>query len=341
VKAVVLQPGRGAVIEEMPVPRSTPGSIVVEMRACGMCGSDLEKIRGAYTAAPPVIGHEAVGIVAGIGAGVQGIHRGDRLFPHHHVNCGRCRECRSGSPTMCVHYRATNLEPGGFSQFFRVPAWNVRRGGVLKLPQNVSFEAGSFIEPAACCLRALGRAKVREGDDALVAGAGPTGLLFLQLLPRFGAGRVFVSEVSELRRGVATRFGADASWNPRTTDVPSEVRARTKSRGVDVAVVASGHPDALAQSLRSVRAGGTVVLFGVPEVGSRLDFDVSELVTREISVVPSNAATDDETRKALDMIAKREIDVEALVTHRFTLDRFADAVETATRTECVKALVTP
>jgi len=241
---------------------------------------------------------------------------------------------------MCVHYRATNLEPGGFSEFFRVPAWNVSRGGVLGLPPDVSFEAGSFIEPAACCLRALDRAGPREGVEALVAGAGPTGLLFLQLL-REGAERVFVSEVSDYRRDFAIRFGADASWNPRTHDVPSEVRARTKSRGVDLAVVASSHPDAVVQSFRSVRAGGTVLLFGVPEAGSRLDFDVSELVTREISVIPSNAATDHDTRRALAMIEKREIDVEALVTHRFPLDRFEDAVAAATRAECVKAIVTP
>ena len=242
---------------------------------------------------------------------------------------------------MCIHYRATYLEPGGFAEVFRVPAWNVRHNGVLKLPSSVSFEQGSFIEPAACCLRALRRANVRAKSDALVAGAGPTGLLFLQMLPGFGAERVYMSEVSGYRRKFAADLGADRVWDPRASDVGAEVRARTRTRGVDLAVVASGHPDAIVQALRSVRAGGTVVLFGVPETGSRLDFDVSELVTREVSIVPSNAATEVETRAALDMIAKRAIDVDVLVTHRFPLSRFGDAVASAARAECVKALLTP
>src|SRR3989304_6864374 len=119
------------------------------MRACGPCGSDLEKIRGTYTAAPPVIGHEAVGGVAGGGEGVEGIRKGARVFPPHHVPCGRCAACRGGSPTMCAHYRATNLEPGGFAERFRVPRWNVEHRAVHRLPPSVGFERGAFVETPA------------------------------------------------------------------------------------------------------------------------------------------------------------------------------------------------
>lgn len=338
---MVLKPGQAAVLADLPVPTATPGSLVVEMRACGLCGSDLEKIRGAYTAAPPVIGHEAVGVVAHAGSGAAGIRPGDRVFPHHHVACGECRECQAGSPTMCARYRATNLEPGGFAEHFRVPAWNVTHGGVLKLPDSVTFEQGTFIEPVACVLRGLHRAPAVRDGDALIAGAGPTGLVFLQLLRHLGASKVFVSEVSAYRRGFADDLGADGTWDPRAVEVSEAVRSRTASRGVDLAVVATGHADALGQALRSVRAGGTVLLFGVPEVGSRLDFDVSQLVTREVSIVPSNAATEEATREALELIRSKKIDVDRLVTHRFRLGQFHEAAAIASRAECVKAIVTP
>lgn len=242
---------------------------------------------------------------------------------------------------MCVHYRGTNLEPGGFAEYFRVPAWNVKHAGVLKLPDSVTFEEASFIEPVGCVLRGLHRARMARGGIALVAGAGPTGLVFLQLLRHIGAGKVFVSEVSAYRRGFADDLGADATWDPRAVDIPDAVRSRTHSRGVDLAVVATGHPHGIVQALRSVRAGGTVLLFGVPEIGSRLDYDVSQLVTKEISIVPSNAATESETREALDLIRRKKIDVAKLVTHRFPIERFDEAVATAARAECVKALVTP
>ena len=339
-KAALLRgPGRVAV-ENVPTPRAGRGEIIVQMRACGLCGSDLEKIRGAYTAAPPVIGHEAVGIVADVGSGVAGLRKGTRVFPHHHVPCGRCPTCRGGSPTMCAHYRATNLEPGGFSEFFRVPRWNVAHGGVLRLPPTVDFERGAFIEPLACAIRATDRARVRA-RSAIVLGAGPMGLLALQLLQLQGVPRVFASEISPARVRKARDLGATAVWNPKSEDIAARSRKETNGVGVDLAVVATGHVPAIAEGLQSVRAGGLVVLLGVPEHGSRLEFDPSEFVTREVSVIPSNAATESETRRALSLIRSGRIDVASLVTHRFPLVEFARAVSVAQKAECVKALITP
>ncbi|OGS49724.1 MAG: hypothetical protein A3K65_05160 [Euryarchaeota archaeon RBG_16_68_12] len=339
-KAALLRTPGGAAVEEVPPPEAGPGEIVVAMRACGLCGSDLEKIRGTYTAAPPVIGHEAVGVVKSVGEGVEGLRRGMRVFPHHHVACGRCPICRGGSPTMCPHYRGTNLEPGGFADSFRVPRWNVAHRGVLRLPPSVDFERGAFIEPLACAIRALGRAPATIGS-ALVLGAGPMGLLSLQLLHLRGADPVLVSEVSAVRAERARELGAAMVWDPTTDDVVAATRRETKGGGVDLALVATGHGPAIAQALRTLRPGGTALLLGVPEKGGRLDFDPTEFVTREVSLVPSNAATEAETRRALDLIARRKVDVARLVTHRFPLERFVEAVEVARRAECVKAIITP
>ncbi len=337
-KAALLR-GPGAVaVEDAPPPDARRGEIVVSMRACGLCGSDLEKIRGTYTAAPPVIGHEAAGVVADVGEGVEGIRRGSRVFPHHHVPCGRCPTCRGGSPTMCPRYRATNLEPGGFAESFRVPRWNVERGGVLGLPASVDFERGSFIEPLACAIRALDRAPARP-RSALGLGLGPMGLLSLQLLRLRGADPVLGSEVSPARAEKARALGAAAVWDPRADDVPG--LAAKETGGVDLALVATGQPAAIPQAIRAVRAGGTVVLLGVPEAGGRLDVDPSALVTREVSVIASNAATEAETRKALGLIARRRVDVASLASHRFPLERFPEAVEVAGRAECIKAIIVP
>jgi len=339
-RAAVLRSAGGVAVEEMPAPRARRGEIVVEMRACGLCGSDLEKIRGTYTAAPPVIGHEAVGVVAEVGKGVRGVEAGERVFPHHHVPCGTCSVCRGGSPTMCAHYRATNLEPGGFAEMFRVPAWNVGRGAVLRLPKAMDFEAGAFIEPLACAIRAVDRCPA-DPRSALVVGAGPMGLLVIQLLRLRGVERVFASEVSPVRIEMARRLGADPVWDPREDEIPVEARAETRGLGPDLVVVATGHIPAIAEGLGLVRAGGTVALLGVPEAGGRLDYDPSGFVTREVSLVSSNAATEAETGKAMGLIARRRIDVATMVTHRFPLRRFPDAVRVAQRAECVKAVITP
>ncbi|MCJ2520397.1 MAG: alcohol dehydrogenase catalytic domain-containing protein [Candidatus Thermoplasmatota archaeon] len=337
----VLLEGRGKVfIRDVSTPSPEPGDLLVEMRACGLCGSDLEKIQGVYTAAPPILGHEAVGVIAEVGQGAEGFEVGDRVFPHHHVPCYECVYCRRGSQTMCPEYRRWHLDPGGFSECFRVPRWNVSHGGVLILPETMSFQEGSFIEPLACCIRALDRLGVPEGSDVLIVGAGPMGLLLLQLLGHWGAGQVMVSEVSPYRLEAATRLGAQAAVNPLEVDVTQEVRRLTDRRGADLAIVASGSPKALSQAIHSVRRGGKVGLVGIPDEGSSLS-GVSDLVTREISLISSNAATEMETRRALELISEGVVDVQSMVTHRVHLKEFPKAIELARKAESIKVVVVP
>ncbi len=339
-RAVFLKGVGRAAVEEAPKPSPGPGDILVEMKACGLCGSDLEKIQGEYTAAPPIIGHEAVGVVSSLGADVSEFRVGDRIFPHHHVPCYECDFCRSGSETMCLDYRKHHLDPGGFAEYFRVPSWIVSHGGVLVLPDTMTFDEGAFIEPLACCIRALERLKVDEGSSVLVAGGGPMGLLIVQLLPHYGARYVMVSEVSPYRLEYAERLGSDAVLNPLEHDVPTQVRRLTGGRGADLAVLATGNPRALHQSVQSVRDGGLVGMVGIPEVGSALE-GIDALVTREVSLISSNAATEKETRRAMQMISEGSVDVESLVTHRLPLSEFPRAVEVARKQESMKVIVTP
>ena len=326
-------------VVESEVPSPAPGEMVVAMAACGLCGTDLEKMRGEYTASMPVIGHEAVGTVAAVGEGVGGFRAGDRVFPHHHVPDYSCYLCRSGNETMCDRYRSSNLVPGGFSEYIRVPRWNVEKGGVLKLPRGVPFETASLTEPLACCVRSIRKWGIGRGDRVLVAGAGPVGVMHALLLRGAGA-EVFISDISEERLRLAGRLQPGEVVDARS-DVPEKVRSLTGGVGADAAVVASGSRAAILQGLRSVRKGGKVCLFGVPPRGSVLDYDVSELYNAEREIRTSYAAVEEDTRAALKILSARREEFGGLVTHRLPLARFNEAVEAASGGAAMKVVVTP
>ncbi len=344
-KAVLMAQSGGAggakfQIADVPTPSPGEGEIVVDLRACGLCGTDLEKMKGEYTAAMPILGHEAVGVVSSVGAGVRDFAVGDRVFPHHHVPCGGCYYCRSGSQTMCERYRSSNLHPGGFSESFLVPRWNIDKGGVLKIPDALGFEAASMIEPVSCCVRAIDRVSPDAGSTALVSGAGPVGLAHAIILRSIGV-EVAVSDVSEKRLAFAKGIGIREAIDARSKTYVSDVRSFAGGRGVDLVIVASGSPQAIIQALKSVRKGGTVCLFGIPAKGSVLDYDIADVYNSEISIVTTYGGTDVETVKALEMMVSGKTDFTPLVSHRVPLDKFGEAVDVALRGEGMKVLITP
>ena len=344
-KAVLLKkraaPGViGAEVWEVPVPEIGVGELLVEMKACGLCGTDIEKARGEYTAALPILGHEAVGVVASVGEGVVNIREGDRVFAHHHVPCHECYYCLHGNQTACKKFRGSNIYPGGFSEFFRVPQWNVSKGGILNLPSFLGFEEASLIEPVGCCVRALDRCNVKEGDTVLVVGAGPIGILHSILLLSRGA-KVMISEVSEPRLRFAEKSKIGYVIDAGKQDVTREVGERTAGRGADVVIVASGSPKAVLQALKSIRTGGRICLFGVPAKGSVLDYDLSEVYNSEVSLVPSYGATDIDTAAALSLIVADSEKFRPVITHTFSISEFAKAVETTTSGAGMKVVITP
>lgn len=327
-------------VSEVPIPEIGTGELLVEMRACGLCGTDIEKARGEYTTALPILGHEAVGVVASVGEGVVNIREGDRVFAHHHVPCHECYYCLHGNQTACKKYRGSNIHPGGFSEFFRVPQWNVSKGGILGLPSFLGFKEASLIEPVGCCIRALDRCNVRKDDTVLVVGAGPVGILHSILLLSRGA-KVMISDVSEPRLQFAEKSKVECVIDAGKQDVTREVKERTAGRGADIVIVASGSPKAVLQALKSVRTGGQLCLFGVPAKGSILDYDLSDVYNSEISLVPSYGATDVETATALSLIAAGSEKFRPIITHTFPIVEFANAVETAISGVGIKVVITP
>lgn len=328
-------------LEERAPPEAGPGEVTVRLAACGVCGTDLEKLRGNYRTAG-ILGHEPAGTIASVGPETEGLRVGDRVFVHHHVPCYACDVCRRGDLTFCPTYSRTNLDPGGFSEVFRVPRENVARGAVLPLASNVDWETGALLEPAGCALTALERLRLGPDASVLILGLGPVGLLYARLARALGARWVGGTEVSELRREAAVRGGIDAVVDPRDPSaVRAAVDAATAAQGVDLAVVATGHPSVAASAVGLVRRGGTVNLFGLPEAGSRLDTDLQQLYLRGVRLIPSYATTEPDLRRVHDLVATGKLALRDLVTHRVPLEEFPRAFELAGRPDrAVKVVVT-
>jgi len=337
-KAVLIEsPGKVTVAEvTRPVPAA--GEVLVKLRCCGICGTDLEKVHGQGITSK-VLGHEEVGEVAELGRGVSGLTVGDRVYAHHHVACGACGLCRRGEHTLCAEYSKHNLIPCGLSEYFIVPRYNVDKGAILKLPDELDFEVASFIEPLACCLRALDKAEAKTAGSVLIYGAGPVGLLHLKLLRSYGRKTIVVADVSEYRLNLARKMGADAAFNV-SDQAQRELAMASLPGGPELALLATGSVQAFEDAIRGVARGGTVLLFGAPRKDAKASIDLAGMFLNGTKLVTSYAATELETTEALRLLSSRTVVVEDMITHRFPLARTADAFAVADQQQCMKALIT-
>jgi L-iditol 2-dehydrogenase len=340
-KAGRLHPPGTVSLEEVDAPSPNAGEVVVALAACGVCGTDLEKVRGNYQTAGK-IGHEPVGTVDALGEGVSGLSVGDRVFVHHHVPCYACPVCARGDTTFCPSYASTNIDPGGFAERFRVPYENVRKGAVLRLDPSVDWDSGALLEPAGCVATALRKCGFAPGDSVFVVGLGPVGLLYLRVARALGASWVGGAEISALRRRAAEAGKADLVLDPRDPErVLAEVRASTGPAGVDLSVVATGAPSAVALASRLARRAGTLNLFGLPLKGSHLEMDLQQLYLNGLRVIPTYATTERDVADVHALLVARRLEVADLVTDRVPIERIADAFERAARVdEAIKVVVT-
>lgn len=315
-------------LADVDVPRIGRGELLVKMKVCGICGTDLEKLHGVRVT-PPVLGHEVAGDIEEVGADVEGYSRGDRVTVHHHVPCLTCYYCLRGDHTLCQEFPKSNLDPCGFADYFRVPETNVSKGAVFRLPDAMSYEEAALAEPTGCCARGLDRLGIQKEDSTLIIGAGPAGLTFVQLLRALGAGLILVTDLIESRVGCAQKFGAHHTFNAADTNLHGQVLDATEGRGVDNVIVASGNVKAIEASFLLVRKGGKILLFGIPPERSIFNCDASSVFIREIKLIPSYSTTENEIRRALEMMGTGRIRLTDMITHRFCLSDIADAFRTA------------
>ncbi len=337
-KAVLIDMPGQVKVTEVPRPSPAEGEVLVRLRCCGVCGTDLEKIHG-HGITSRTLGHEEVGEVVELGAGVRGLSIGQRVYAHHHVACGVCELCLRGEQTLCPEYSKHNLQPCGLAEYFIVPKYNVERGAVLSLPDKLGYEEASFIEPLACCIRGLGRTNAKTAASILIYGAGPVGLLHLKLLRTYGEKRVVVSDISDYRLGLAARMGADATFNATNAEDRDRVLSSLPG-GPELVVLATGSSAAFEEATRVVGRGGTILLFGAPKKDAKGTIDIARFFLNGTRLVSSYAASETETNEALELLATGRIVVSDMITHRFPLDRSRDAFAIADQQQCMKALIT-
>ncbi len=304
-------------LEEMPVPEIGPGELLLKVEASGLCGSDvMEWYR--IQRAPMVLGHEVSGEVVQVGAGVDRYKEGDRMVVTHHVPCNACHWCLNNRHTACDTLHQTNFDPGGFSEYLRIPQINVDRG-VFPIPGHVSYEEASITEPLACVYRGQKRANLQPGQNVLVLGSGLAGLLHINLARALGAGRIIATDMVDYRLQAARRLGADTAFSA-TEDVPSRLREANDGRLAELVIVCTGALPALNQALKSVERGGTVLFFAPTEPGVSLPVEINDVFFRnDVTLTTTYAGAPADLATALEMIGSGRVQVGDMISHRLGL----------------------
>jgi len=328
-KAVILQkPGEfgPSVVED---PDLEAGDLLLRVKACSLCGTDIRVLEGKKTRGvryPSIIGHEFAGTIEAVGRDIKEFRCGERVSVAPVMACHACRYCMEARENACRNRVAIGYEyDGGFAEFVRIPARAVTYGHVVRIPDGIGFDEAALAEPLACCINGIRKADVGLGDTVLVVGAGPIGLMHLQLAQAAGAGMVLVSEPNSRRREEAARFGADRVVDPATENLRETVMGVTGGLGADALIMAIGVPGIVNDLLKLVRKGGRVNLFaGFPDAGTTT-IEANLIHYNEIVVNGTSASTRLDYFTAVSMIRSHRVNVKDLVTHRFGLDGFQEA----------------
>ena len=328
--------GKGrVVVESVPIPEIGEGEVLFRVAACGICGTDIKKIHHGFIAPPQILGHELAGTVVKAGRGVTKFKPGDRVVSFHHIPCGACFYCERKLFSQCAGYKKVGLTAGfdpnggGFAEYVRAMPWIVERG-MIALPAGVSFEEATFVEPVNTCLKAVRKARVTPGETVLVIGQGPIGML-LMLLAKSEGGEVYTSDPMPGRRAASLRFGAKESFDPSSGSLLDEIRRRTGGRGADAVLLAVPNPSLVPEALAIARPGGRVLLFAHNDPVMQLDFPAAAVGVEEKEILGSYSASVDDQAESAALVFERRLPVRELVSHRFPLERIAEALELAAR----------
>jgi L-iditol 2-dehydrogenase len=303
-------------IQEMPTPEIGEDEVLLKVMASGICGSDvIEWYR--VPKAPRVLGHEATGVISKVGGKVTSVKVGDRVFVSHHVPCNQCGYCQRGNHTACHTLHTTNYYPGGFAQYIQVPKINVQYG-IYKLPDSMSFEEGTFIEPLACVSRGQRLAQLQKEDTLLIIGSGISGILHTQLAKYKGIENIVVADINPYRLELAKKFGAHHAFNAKDS-LPEKLKEVNNDRLADQVVVCTGATSAAMAALDCVESGGTILFFAVPDPSVKLPVPINQFWINEITLRTSYGAAPNDLDDSLRVLATRQLNVKDMITHKLSL----------------------
>ncbi|MEA5594681.1 zinc-dependent dehydrogenase [Rivularia sp. UHCC 0363] len=320
--------------EEIPVPTLEADEVLVQVRVVGLCQSDIKKIRYPLYEPPRIFGHETAGIITAVGDKVKKWEVGQRVAVMHHIPCMRCAYCMNDNFSMCDTYKnivtTAGFTPsgGGFAEYVKVPGHIVENGGLIPIPDDITFEEASFVEPTNCCLKAVKKAEIAPGKTVLITGAGPIGLMFIMLVKYFG-GKAISTDLLPSRIQKAMEVGAEAAMDARDRNLTTKIQELTNGLGVDVTLLAVPSEKAFFQALDCTRKGGKILFFA--EFPDELEIPINPniLYRREIDLMGSYSSSYRLQSLAADIVFNRRIDVKALISNSYSLENLSAAVEQA------------
>ena len=326
-------------IEDIPVPEIGPRDALLKTKACGICSGDvmpwyIEK------KAPLVIGHEPAGEIVAIGKEVTAVKLGDRVFTHHHAPCFTCRFCRRGDYVQCEIWRKTNIIPGGISEYILIPQINLEND-TLNLSDKLSDEDGTLIEPTACVVKALKRVHIRRGDTVLVIGLGIMGQLNILLARKYAAGKIIAADMVPFRLEKAKEFGADEVIDVSKSNLIETFKDLTSGEMADIVIAGPNSVEAMKQGIESAGRGGKVLFFTPAKPDEQLTINPNEIYFKDINIITSYSCGPTDTADALELIETGVVRAEKLITHRFPIEKTAEAFRlTAEAKNSLKGVIT-
>ena len=339
-KAAVLHRVKDLRVEDVDMPKIADDEVLIKVEAAGICGTDIHIYLGEWrTSIPIILGHEFSGVIADIGRDVEAFKVSDRVVVEPNIICGSCRFCRMSERNyFCENLEATGVTiNGAFAEYVKTKGRNVYR-----IPHKISFEKAALIEPLACCIRGIDQAKIKAGDTVAIIGAGPIGLILLQLVRISGASLVIQTDMEESRLDLARKLGADYVININDEDPIEAVKRLTGGYGVDVAIEAVGNPDAIDQAMSVTRRGGRLNIFGVSPQKAVWKVKPFDLYDKELTITTSYRSPFT-FQRAVQIASSGRIKLKPLISHVFKLDEIEKAFNIAEKRldGAIKVLVKP
>lgn len=338
-KALELSSDKTISLVEIDEPIIKDKEILINLGSCGICGSDLRNVFADSCKPSSKLGHEITGTIVKVGKSFNGRnYEGKRVFVNHHAPCNSCHYCIHGNETMCDKF-TDNIFPCGISEKIILSEWIVNNQSIFELPDSMSFEEGSMIEPLACCIRGWKKLSFVKGDSVLIFGIGPIGILHAMLAKIYGASAIYCVDINQNKVNFCKKMNLGICVDGKTSEIESLIDLNDRLRP-DLIIIATYDMTVLPKSVDIIRKGGTILIFGEPQKEINVNIDINKIYSKEVRIKTTYAATNEEIHEALHMITKMEIDVNKIITHRYSILESKDAFKKVhDRTDVIKAII--